>query len=291
MPSKPPSSRVTRTAAVQAERDRRIPRPSPESGLRVASPNEWLPIWREVKAKPPIKVVGYALLEYADYGDGADIRPGEPLLALKTDQSERTVGKALAQMRAWGLIWRYVEGSSQGRRQLADEYRFTIPDDLMTRVPLITTVARLPDHPNDVPVITPDHPNEIRVIEPDQANDVRVISAEHPNFATGSPEPRDTDHPNEVRPTFISDLSMTSPSPGVLHSVPDVEVSPGDVADEDAIDIGAGGQDRRGCQYSQCRVPSSPIEAGRDYHDACERFAQIKARTVRATTPDGSHAA
>jgi hypothetical protein len=232
-----------------------------------------------VKAKPPIKVVGYVLLEYADYWDGADIRPGEPLLALKTDQSERTVGKALAQMRAWGLIWRYVEGSSQGRRRIADEYRFTIPDDLVTRVPLITAVVRLPDHPNDVPVIEPDHPNE-----------VQVIDGEHPNLTTGSPEPNDTDHPNEVRPTFISDLSITSPSPGLLHSVADVEVSPASDTNEESIDIGQGGQGRR-CQYGQCRNPSLPIEADRDYHDACEYLARVKASAARPKEQDGSHAA
>jgi hypothetical protein len=279
MPSKPPSSRVKRTPAVQAERDRKIPRPSLESGLRAASPNEWLPIWHQVKAKPPIKVVGYVLLEYADYWDGADIRPGEPLIALKTDQSERTVGKALAQMRAWGLIWRYVEGSSQGRRRIADEYRFTIPDDLVTRVPLIIAVAKLPDHPNEVPVI-----------EPEQANEVPVIDEEHPNLTTGTPEPHDTEHPNEVRPTFISDLSNTSPSPGFLHSVADVEVSPAGAGNEETIDIGQGSQDRR-CQYGQCRNPSSPIEADRDYHDACEYLARIKASVARPREQDGGEAA
>jgi hypothetical protein len=224
MPPKQPGQ-PKRTPQEQDDRDQSIPRPAAELGLIVVSQTLWLPVWHKVAATPPIKVVGYQLLEFADFGDGADIRPGEILLASRTVQTDRTVGKALTQIRAWGLIWRYREGSRHGRQRLSDEYRLTIPADLLTRVPLTGTIpqdflkrlgltgqiACLLDHPNDVPVI-----------------DVRVKETDHPNVANGSPEPRSTDHPNDVRPTFLKDqVQDLSPVPRGLYAllaavVPDV---------------------------------------------------------------------
>lgn len=230
MPPQQPSH-PKRTPQEQDHRDHVIPRPATESGLIAVSQTLWLPVWHKVAATPPVKVVGYQLLEFADFGDGADIRPGEIVLASRTSQTDRTVGKALTQIRAWGLIWRYREGSRHGRQQLSDEYRLTIPADLLVRVPFAGTisqdllkrlgfagrVALLLDHPNDVPVI-----------DPEQANLVRVKQPDHPNLTTGSPEPHDTDHPNYVRPTYLIDLVQDlSPAPRGLHAllatvVPDV---------------------------------------------------------------------
>jgi hypothetical protein len=184
-----------------------------------------------VAAKPPVKVVGYQLLEFADFWDGADIHPGELILAERTQQTDRTVGKALGQIRAWGLIWRYREGSKQGRQQLSDEYRLTVPASVLSSVPL---TAPIPDElvgrlGLTARAVSPtDRPNEVRVMLRDQANVVRVIKADQPNLRTGSPEPHDTDHPNDVRPTYINnqfqDLSLARRS---LHAmlaavVPDV---------------------------------------------------------------------
>ena len=293
-PRKPLASRVQRTPEVQRERDRKIPRPPAESGLQAAAPNDWIAIWHEVAAKPPVKVTGYALLKFADYWDGADIRPGEELLAIATQQTTRTVRSALGQIREWGLIWRYRQGSRHGRQQLADEYRLTLPDDLVTRrVPLIVSVAALPDHRNMVPVINPDHRNLVPVIGTDQGNDVPVIGTDetdHRNLMHGSPESDDTDHRNHVPPTVTRNLSTTSSSIGVPNSLADVEGgTPG--ADEKAIDpgrkerppdppaIGASG-DRR-CQYSMCRTPALPVEPERDYHPNCEFFARVKSNGRR----------
>jgi hypothetical protein len=267
---KAPGNRVKRTEEVQRERDRLIPRPALESGLAVVGPNDWLPIWHEVKAKPPVKVVGYALLKYADYWDGANIHPGGPLLAAMTDQTEKTVGKALARMRDWGLIWRYVEGSKHGRGALADEYRLTVPGDLVTRVPLTTAVVSLPDHPNDVPVIYPDHLNLVPVIGTEHPNDVPVIAAEHPNLATGTPEPRGQEHPNDVPPTFIRDLFTTPSSPGLPSPVADLEGAH------------AGDEPERGerCRYDKCRHPEILLSAGGEFHETCAIFAGVKAANL-----------
>lgn len=206
--------------------------------LRTASPT--CPIWHEVAAKPPVKVIGYALLKFADYHDGAEIRPGVALLAIMTQQTERTVISALAKIRDWGLIWRYREGSRFGRQQLADEYRLTIPDDLVPRVPLVVEVVGLPDRVNVVHVIEAEQVNEVLVNNADHVNDVHLIAADHMNLMHGSHESDDTDQVNEVHPTFNRDLSNTSSSPGVLVAPADVEVAePGDLD-------GEGGAEREG---------------------------------------------
>lgn len=126
-----------------------------------------------------------------------------------------------------------------------------IPDDLVGPVPLITAVAGLPDHPNSDQVM-PNHPNLIPVIGTDQANEVPVIRG---------------DHPNVVRATF---------------ALADVEVSASDIADRNAI-----GRDalRPECQYDRCPVPSSPIEAGRNYHTTCEYLAAVKAGPNQREAP------
>lgn len=272
---KPPGNRVRRTPEVQAERDRVIPRPPDGSGLSCVGPNDWLPVWHEVAAKPPVKVTGYALLKFADYWDGANIRPTEVVLAEMTQQSTRTVEKALAQIREWGLLWRYVDGRAYGRQGKASEYRLTIPDDLTSRVPLVVTVAALPEHPNDSRVIGADH-----------ANDVRVIVAEHPNVATGTPEPDGTEHPNEVRTTFIRDLSITSSSPGVPVAAASVEGGQQGARDggrevpDSSPDSAAFGQ----CGYAQCRI-RTPVPPGRGMHEGCERFATLKAKAARPSPP------
>lgn len=207
---------MRRTPEVQRERDRSIPRPPEGSGLACCGPNDWLPVWHEVAAKPPVKVTGYALLKFADYWDGADIFPGEETLAAMTTQTARTVRKALAEIREWGLIWRYVSGSSHGRQGIADAYRLTLPDDLAARVPLVMEVAPLPDHGNLVPVIAPEH-----------GNDVPVIGAEHRNLTTGTPEPERTEHRNDVPATVTSNrMPFTSSSPGVPVCRASVEGAP-----------------------------------------------------------------
>lgn len=278
-PRKPAANRVQRTPEVQRERDRKIPRPPAESGLRVAAPNDWVAIWHEVAAKPPVKVTGYVLLKFADYWDGADIRPGEDRLADITQQTTRTIRSVLGQMREWGLIWRYRQGSKHGRQQLADEYRLTLPDDLVTRVPLIAGVAALSDHRNMVPVFNPEHRNDVPVIGTDQTD--------HRNLMHGSPESDDTDHRNDVPPTVISDLSTTSSSIGVPTPLADVEGNTPGAVDEKAIDPGreenpepatASASGDRRCQYSMCRTPQLSIEAGKDYHPNCESFARVKAK-------------
>ncbi len=170
--------------------------------MRAEAPNEWIKIWHEVEAKPPVKVVGYVLCtRFADWGDGTEIRPGTRQLARITQQTDRTVIGALDQIRKWGLIWRYVEGSKQGRRGIADVYRLTVPSDLITRVPLIPALASLPDHMND------NHMND-----------------NHVNLTTGTHESHDTDHLNDVHPTSTETSTTTSSAHIDLAAQPEAEV-------------------------------------------------------------------
>ena len=110
--------------------------PDPPKGLTAVDPREWTRAWARVMAMPATKCTGYSLLCWADYRTGAGIRPGVRLIMRATGiRSETTVGAALRQMREWGLIWRYVEGSKSGRKGDEDEYRLTFPDDI-TVIPM-----------------------------------------------------------------------------------------------------------------------------------------------------------
>jgi hypothetical protein len=159
-----------RTAAEQAQRDRQIPRPPHDLGLRVVGQNDWLAVWDRVIARPPVKLVGYALARFADWEDGADVHPGNDLLMLRTGiKSDKTIRSALAQIRdSWGLVWRSHEGYKFGRQGHSDVYRLTIPDDILDgRVPLLTPEGRVPGTPvlrTGVPR-TPVHSSRTPVID------------------------------------------------------------------------------------------------------------------------------
>lgn len=118
--------------------------PLPPDGLSAATADEWLPIWHRVIATTPTKAVGYALMRFAGWSDGASIRPGNAILARMCGCSDKSVRVALGQMRDWGLLWRYHKGTRQGD---ADTYRLTIPDDAMERVPLLGPDWELPVPP------------------------------------------------------------------------------------------------------------------------------------------------
>lgn len=179
---------MSRTREEQARRDRSIPRPP--GGLRAVPPREWLPVWDTVAARPPVRVTGYLVARrYADYADGAEIRPGVELLAEMTCQSLRTVQDALTTIRGYGLLWRYVRGSVQGPRRAVDVCRLTIPDD-MTRVPRIGTV----------------HRQHVPVDSGDQRHEMPVVAVVHRQMTTRPPADDRTDHRQELPTTYIRDL-------------------------------------------------------------------------------------
>jgi hypothetical protein len=159
--------------------------PEPPAGLLAACPNDWLKIWIRVRAHPSVKLVGtIAAAYFANYDDGAGIYPGTVKLAATCgEMSERTVKQALAQIRGWGLMWRYVEGSRHGRRGLADAYRLTIPADVLARVPMLTPDLKRPEQ----------------------------VSSDHVISATGTGELSDTEQVNSQHPTSVSTSPSTDP--------------------------------------------------------------------------------
>lgn len=66
------------------------------------------------------------LATYADR-DGDNAHPGVDRLAADCECDERTVRRHLTRLADLGLIERTFEGSSAGRRRLADCYRLTMP--------------------------------------------------------------------------------------------------------------------------------------------------------------------
>ena len=164
--------------------------PEPPAGLLAACPNDWIKVWFRVRAHPSVKLVGtIAAAYFANYDDGAGIYPGTVKLAAACgEMSERTVKQALAQIRGWGLMWRYVEGSKHGRRGVADTYRLTIPADVLARVPMLTPGLK----------------------RPEQVHSDHVIS-DHVISATGTGELSDTEQVNSQHPTSVSTSSSTTP--------------------------------------------------------------------------------
>jgi hypothetical protein len=69
--------------------------------------------------------------------DGTRIRPSEERLARVCRRNVTTIRKCLKRLRDVGLFRRVFEGSSAGRRRLADEYRLEIPEDLAERVAML----------------------------------------------------------------------------------------------------------------------------------------------------------
>jgi len=97
---------------------------------------EWERLVRRARIGSTTKYVGMTMAQYANR-DGSSIRPGVARLVAVTELSERTVRGALTRLRQLGFVERVREGSSLGRRAITDEYRLTIPVDLLDRVAML----------------------------------------------------------------------------------------------------------------------------------------------------------
>jgi hypothetical protein len=101
---------------------------------------EWERVVRScVDLHVTVKAVAYTMATYGDL-DGTSIRPGNDALVADTCTSDKTVRRAITELRGLGLIDRVVHGSARGRAGVADEYRLAIPVDLHER-----TRVRLPN--------------------------------------------------------------------------------------------------------------------------------------------------
>lgn len=77
-----------------------------------------------------VKGVALALASYAD-ADGGSVRPGTARIAVDCEISYQVAKRCVAALRELGLITVVRQGNRQGQ---ADEYRLTLPADLLDRV-------------------------------------------------------------------------------------------------------------------------------------------------------------
>lgn len=94
-----------------------------------------------------VKLVAHTLADYADYGDGTNVHPGEKRLAAETGYSERHVRTALAWLRSNDafLLFRHSSGSNLGYANAADLYQLCVPEDWRTRLSLGPTTPKAGD--------------------------------------------------------------------------------------------------------------------------------------------------
>jgi hypothetical protein len=81
-------------------------------------------------------------------------------------------------------------------------------------------------------------------------------------------------------PQFLSPHENQSPHPPPLAAVAGAEAHPVAADGEGKTDSGG----PRQCGYAQCRI-RTPVPAGREMHEGCERFAAVKAQAARPLVP------
>jgi hypothetical protein len=109
-----------------------------------------------------VKAVAGRFATYAD-SNGSRIRPGVARVAIDLEMDCRTVKTAISHLRAIGLLQLVRPGGRRG----ADEYRLTLPTDLLDRDDLIVwspteqraEIERLSDARRRLPKTPPDGPN------------------------------------------------------------------------------------------------------------------------------------
>lgn len=116
-----------------------------------ASVRDWTDILRRIRFGATVRVPGTTrgvrgatlravalmLATYAD-GDGSRVFPGTARIAVACEIDYRTAKRCLAALRWLGLI---ALTRAARRRQLADEYRLTIPSNLLDRLEVLTPAA------------------------------------------------------------------------------------------------------------------------------------------------------
>lgn len=97
---------------------------------RSATVREWTDVVRRSRLGRTTKSVAVTLATYAD-ADGTRVFPGIPRLSFDCELGYNVVQECLSKLRQYQLIELVRQGTVRGS---ADEYRLTIPGDLMERV-------------------------------------------------------------------------------------------------------------------------------------------------------------
>lgn len=86
-----------------------------------------------------VKAVAFRLAFYAN-ADGTSVRPGPARLAVVCEVDYKSVKSAYAVLRGLGLLTQtaFARGPQGTRGRSADEYRLTLPEDLLDRVQVLS---------------------------------------------------------------------------------------------------------------------------------------------------------
>lgn len=96
-----------------------------------ADTHTWTGVIRRARLAPTVKLIALTVASYAD-PDGTKVYPGLARLVYECGVGYSTARRALADLRAAGLIERVRRGNR--RRKQADEYRLVLAEDLLDRV-------------------------------------------------------------------------------------------------------------------------------------------------------------
>jgi Helix-turn-helix domain len=99
---------------------------------------EWVSVIRRARLGPTVTAVALMIATYAD-PDGTHVYPGIARLAVQAELDYRTVRRAVAALRAAGLIEMVRRGARRSGR--SDEYRLILAVDLLERCEVPTPAA------------------------------------------------------------------------------------------------------------------------------------------------------
>lgn len=187
-----------------------------------------------------LKAIAFRLAWYADLKDGTNVRPGPARLAVVCEADYKTVKTAYAVLRGLGLLTQvaYARGRQGGRSGTADEYRLTIPEDLLDRVTILdpsemdSEIERVRDAgrgtrstPTGGNQIPP-NPTDPQGVDNPELGGTGFPPSEHPEGSVGGngipakPELGGTGHPNWGEPRSRLPTSDLPPKTTDHHPVP-----------------------------------------------------------------------
>ena len=123
--------------------------------LEPVSRFEWERLIRRARIGATTQHLALLLATYANR-DGAKVHPGIARLATVSERDPKTVKRTLVKLRDLGLLERVFEASRNGRKNSADEYRLTMPADLIEHVAMLDPDENqgTPGHPGSVALST-----------------------------------------------------------------------------------------------------------------------------------------
>ncbi|MGH3745792.1 MAG: winged helix-turn-helix domain-containing protein [Micromonosporaceae bacterium] len=181
--------------------------------LEPAGRFEWERALEQVDLPRHLKATAYRLPMYGS-SDGTNIHPGESRLATALGLTKRTVRRHLRELRALGVVERVAEGGGNQFGKWADDYRLTLPDDLLERFG-----SRLPDGSHRTPVSGTEVRHRTPMTGSEGTNDVRSrtpVSGSETLLASSYRSP-DVAVPDTRRPRYRTPVSAHQGSTKDVH--------------------------------------------------------------------------